>query len=216
MVRAADSFAVLLTPHSVSSAECAAEMSYAVELGKRLVPILGAPEIRPDGLPNAIRKAQWCLCTERHSLAGAVAQIQAALQTNIELVPMHTRLLNRVEEWQSRGRDAGTLLRDPFLKEAEDWLLRATSKEQLPQPTSLQREYLSVSRAAEIRNVITFRRRAVGGIVVLIVAVLVMVFLYLQSERNRKEADRQREKAEQNAAEAERQTGIAKSLRVNK
>jgi WD40 repeat protein len=110
---------------------------------------------------------------------------------------MHTQLLNRVDEWKTRQRAPGLLLRDPFLKEAEDWLMRAALAEQLPQPTDLQREYLSTSRGAEIRNGVTFRRRAMAGIIGLIGVVMIIWLLYLRADSNEKEANRQRGVAEE-------------------
>jgi WD40 repeat protein len=211
MIRGADSFAVVLTPDSVSSAECGAEMAYAIELGKRLLPILGDSEIPAEGLPAPIRRAQWCLCSGPNGLPTVVAQIEEALQTNIELVPMHTRLLNRVEEWQARNRDRAMLLPDPFLKEAEDWLMRAALKDQLPQPTDLQREYLSISRAAAIRKAAAFRKWAVAGIAFLAAVLVVISMLYVKADRSEQEANRQATIARANAAEANQQRTNAES-----
>lgn len=209
MIRACDTFAVLLTPHSVASAECAAEMSYAIDLGKRLLPILGEAEVDPIGLPNAIRRAQWCLCAGSDGLAGAVLQIEEALQTNIELVAMHTRLLNRVAEWEARNRDPGTLLRGRFLDEAEDWLMRAAGTAQRPQATALQRTYVASSRAEETRRRVARRREVVLGIALLAAALLVTAYLYVDAERNRRAADDSRNAAEENRKSAEQNRRIA-------
>jgi hypothetical protein len=100
-------------------------------------------------------------------------------------------------------------MRDPFLKEAEDWLMRAALKEQLPQPTDLQREYLSSSRAAEIRKARRWRGWLLAGMVLMLGVVLVILLLYLQAVRNAKEANSQKKIADQNAGEAKRQTQIA-------
>ena len=209
MIRACDTFAVLLTPHSVVSTECAAEMSYAIQLGKRLLPILGESEIDPSGLPDPMRKAQWCLSTGSDGLAGAALQIEQALQTNVELVAMHTRLLNRVEDWQARSHDAGTLLRGQLLEEAEAWLIRAAGMAQRPQPTDLQRAYLISSRAEETRRAAVRRRWAASGIAGLIGALVVMAYLYVDAERNRRTADINRKAADENAQKAKEQTKIA-------
>jgi len=183
MIRVADSCAIVLTPASAASSECLREIQYAIATGKRLIPILRDPALESSYLPDALRTLQWCLCTEATPLASGVAQICDALRTNIDLVPMHTQLLNRIEDWEARGRHRGNLLGDPALAEAEGWLVRASDSAGLPQPTPVQREYLNLSRREASRRSRRFRVGAVSTIAVLGVALALAVWFKQQADR---------------------------------
>ncbi|MCA1995403.1 MAG: NACHT domain-containing protein, partial [Coleofasciculus sp. S288] len=68
-------------------------------------------------------------------------------ETDLSHVRMHTRLLVRAREWESKECDSSFLLRGSDLEEAEQWLKQSSS--QTPQPTALHQEYINASRKAE-------------------------------------------------------------------
>ena len=108
----------------------------------------------------------------------------------------HTRLLERAEEWQDRGRDPSFLLRGSDLTDGERWLGEQGADRE-PQPTPLQTEYLLVSRAAATR-----RQRITIGAVAAALAVSVVLAVVALVQRN--EATQQRD-------EAVRQAQLARS-----
>ena len=57
-IAAADSFVFVLSPESIKSATCLEELARAVELNKRLIPIL-CRNVNPDAVPESIRRLQW-------------------------------------------------------------------------------------------------------------------------------------------------------------
>jgi hypothetical protein len=73
-----------------------------------------------------------------------------AMDTDLEWVKSHTRLLTRAVEWESRGRDRSFLLRGSDLEAAEEGQARATDKE--PELTPLQRQYILASRRESTRR----------------------------------------------------------------
>jgi hypothetical protein len=73
-----------------------------------------------------------------------------ALDTDMEWVHFHTRLLSGAKEWDKGGRDPSFLLRGKTLEEDERWQAKEAEKE--PKLTSLQKEYILASRQAETKR----------------------------------------------------------------
>jgi hypothetical protein len=48
-----------------------------------------------------------------------------ALDTDLDWVPAHTRLLTRAIEWDNNGRENSFVLRGSDLQRAEEWQVRA-------------------------------------------------------------------------------------------
>ena len=101
MIRSADSFAVVMTPASASSPECRSEMQYAIECGKRLIPILRGAAVDAALLPEPIRRLQWCFSTAEHPLAPASIDLCRPF-TNAEPCSDAHALLNHRGREESR------------------------------------------------------------------------------------------------------------------
>lgn len=106
-----------------------------------------------------------------------------AVDTDLDWVRTHTRLLVRASEWDREGRDASFTLRGADLTSFEDWAAQAPDKE--PKPTALQTEYLLVSRRTVTRRQrITFASVAAG----LLIAAVLGTVAWLQSEERQRQA----------------------------
>jgi hypothetical protein len=116
-----------------------------------------------------------------------------ALDTDLDWVYEHTRLLTRAIEWDRNGRDTSFVLRGSDLHTAEEWQVKAADKG--PKLTPLQSEYILASRRATTRRQ-SLTLGAVTCALVIVVALGVLAWL------SRNEAVAQRN-------EAERQTNIA-------
>ena len=81
------------------------------------------------------------------------------LKSHPEHVQGHTQLLIKASAWDQSGRDNSTLLRGKDLKRTEHWYQQA--KNQTPQPSKLQLEYLSASRELPFRKV---KKRSIIGL----------------------------------------------------
>src|SRR5439155_20642930 len=125
----------------------------------------------------------------------------SALDTDLEWVHTHTRLLTRAIEWENKGKNNSFVLRGDDLRSAERWLAEAgTQKER--QPTALQTEYIIASRKAAAR-----RQRIISGAVSL--ALIVSIVLTIVALTQRHQAVEQKNIADQRRAEAERATQVA-------
>ena len=165
-IEAADAFVFVLSPDSVRSDVCPRELEHAVHHQKRLVPVV-CRAVDPKDVPPALAALNW-IFWRGDDVGPTVDAVLAAIDTDLDRVRLHTRLLTRALEWERRGRDASLLLRGSDLREAEQWLLVAGERE--PRPTPLQTQYLLVSRRGETAR----QRLLLGGVTVALVVALAL------------------------------------------
>ncbi len=184
-IEAADAFVFVITPASVASAECQTELSRAVEVGKRLVPVLYQDAA---GAPPELLTYQYVDARDGTGLDVTVDKVVAAIDTDHDWVTAHTLWLGRALRWEESGRDHSTLLRrGKELRSAEEWLA-GQSEDRKPPPTALQSAYIAESGRAERRRM---RRLATAACIAVAVAVTLAVLALLQ----RSEAVAQRDEA---------------------
>ena len=183
-IEAADAFVFVITPDSVSSRECAKELSRALELGKRLVPVFLRPA---EGIPAGLAAVQYVHADGRDP-AEVAAQVAAAIDTDHDWVRQHTLWLTRALRWETHGRQRAYLLRGTELRAAEDWLARQGERLD-PPPTPLQTEFIVTGRRAETRRLRILLAAA-------LVAVLVSAGLAAFALVQRSEAIAQRDRAQ--------------------
>jgi WD40 repeat protein len=188
-IESSDNFLFVITPDSLTSEVCARELAHALERRKRLVPVLRRPaDGRP--VPEALAARNWTFVREEDDFAASVETLVTALDTDLDWVRAHTRLLGRALEWEKRGADASLLLRGRDLDDAERWVA-SQSADREPLPTPLQMEYVLASRRTTTRR----QRLLVGAA---LVAVVVASTLAALAWWQRNEAVEQRRVAELN------------------
>ena len=181
-IDAADAFVFVISPDSVVSTVCGQELDHAIAGHKRLIPIVcreaNASAIRPE-----LSELNYIFARDFDSFASACEQLIGGLDTDLEWVRSHTRLLVRAAEWDREGRDTSFTLRGRDLTFFEGWLARSPEKK--PEPTTLQTEYLLASRQA-----VTRRQRIVAAAVAVGLSVafgLATVAYFQNRERVRQE-----------------------------
>jgi hypothetical protein len=96
-VQASDGVIFVLSPDSVRSPECAKELAQALELKKRIVPVLRRePEA---AVPEGLADHNWVYVRANDDFETGVGKLIEALDTDIEWVREHTRLGVRAAEW---------------------------------------------------------------------------------------------------------------------
>lgn len=120
-IEASHTFLFIISPDSIASEVCRAEISYATQHHKKVIPIVYR-EVDPRAAPEALAEFQWLFFRAQDDLDAAFRALINALDTDLDHVRMHTRLLLRAKEWQSRGHANSALLRGHDLDEAEQWL----------------------------------------------------------------------------------------------
>ncbi len=207
-IEAADAFLFVISPDSVRSEVCAAEIEHAINMNKRFVPLLYRELIEAHdkaALHPKISSHNWTFMRTDDEYKENLKLLTDALDTDLEHARIHTRILTRALEWDQRGRDTSFVIRGNDLSEALEWLEHAEGKE--PEVNEVQTEYIQASQVAE-----KWRKREralfIGIAVGIVVAVISAVFALFQAV----EAQNQRDEAEVQRAEAVRQRERAQLL----
>src|SRR6266516_2367776 len=140
----------VVTPDSLTSVVCGPEIAHAAAHNKRMVPVV-ARELNAGTTPEALAKINYIFFRESDDFEKATDTLINALDTDLEWVRGHTRLLTRAIEWESKGKNKSFLLRGDDLRAAERWLAEASTNRE-PKPTALQTEYIIASRKAATRR----------------------------------------------------------------
>src|SRR4051794_17397652 len=134
LILSADTVVFILSPAAVRSERCAWEVDRAGELGKRLIPVQGAPVPEAD-VPERLRRLNYIFFREGQSFARPLRELADALRQDVEWIREHTRLSEAAARWQARDRGTGAandlLLRGAELADARAWVTRR--KENAPE-----------------------------------------------------------------------------------
>jgi WD40 repeat protein len=148
-IAGADNVVVVISPDSCASAVCREELDYALELNKRLVPVV-VRETPADLVPPAVRGINWLPVSAGPSFDTDIDRLAEVLDTDVDGLHLHTRLTVRAREWYGGDQDKSLLLRGQELSRAERWLGAQTARK--PRPTSAQTSFILASRAAATRR----------------------------------------------------------------
>jgi hypothetical protein len=184
-IEAADTFVFVISPDSTVSEVCGMEIAHAVKHNKRLVPIV-CHDVDAKAVPQALAALNWIFFRESDDFDRALQSLIEALDTNLDWVRAHTRLLERAIEWDNEERDASFVLRGRDLEEAEQWLAQGATKD--PQPTALQTQYILASRQDATRRQRRTLVAAVLGLIIVGVAAVVAFYQYRVAEARAKVA----------------------------
>ena len=173
-IEAADTFVLVLSTDSLASEHVNVEVDHAVEQGKRLKP-LQLEDVDDERVPAALRKPQWVDFRDSERFEENFARFLEVLNTDVDWVQRHTRVLLDANDWRARGHDKSLLMGRSDLRDAEEWFARQAGKD--PPATDLQVEFILASRKAAAK-----RRQIVFGSVLsaLAVAIALAVFALVQ------------------------------------
>ena len=87
----------------------------------------------------------WIFCRDGDDFEEAIDKLISVLDTDLDWVHAHTRLLTRAIDWEAKRENESLVLRGDDLLAAEQWLAQAPAKK-APKPTTLQTEYILASR----------------------------------------------------------------------
>jgi hypothetical protein len=116
-IEGADALVFVVSPDSAASEGCREELAHAAALHKRIIPLV-CRETEPQAVPEALRELNWISCREQDDFEAAIATLIETLDTDLDWVKAHTRLLTRALEWQGKARDRSHVMRGTDLKAA--------------------------------------------------------------------------------------------------
>jgi WD40 repeat protein len=173
-IEGADTFIFVLSPDSIASEVCRKEIEHALAHNKRMVPIV-ARDVDAAAVPEALAKLNWIFFRETDDFQQATDTLIDALETDLDWIRAHTRLLTRAVEWESKKKNRSLVLRGDDLREAERWLAEAASDKER-NPTALQTDYIIASRKASARRLrITLGAVGFGAIVAIVLAIIALI-----------------------------------------
>ncbi len=174
-IEAADAFVFVISPDSLTSTVCMKEVEHAVLHNKRLIPLLYRQATADTPVIEAVSSHNWIYFQATDDFAAAFQTLLTALDTDLDFVRDHTRLLVRAREWEVRDKDASYLLRGQDLAGAENWLVSSSGKE--PEPSDLHTAYILASRQSA-----TARQRMTVGALIggLLLALILAAFALVQ------------------------------------
>ncbi|KAM3093608.1 toll/interleukin-1 receptor domain-containing protein, partial [Phormidesmis sp. 146-12] len=149
-IEGTNTFVFVISPDSVASDICRKEIDHAVKHNKRLVPIVHLEGFDTTRVHLMLSKYNWLFFRETDEFDKGFASLVQAIETDLEYVRSHTRILERAIEWDKALCNDSFLLRGIDLEMAETWLLKGASEQ--PQPTELQGKYTNASRVAEMER----------------------------------------------------------------
>ncbi|MCC6615267.1 MAG: TIR domain-containing protein [Anaerolineae bacterium] len=200
-IEAADNFVFVISPDSLSSQVCQDELEHAITHNKRLIPIVRR-ESTSQRVHEALASHNWLFMRQDDDFDGAFDSLIRALDTDLDYVRRHTRLLVRAREWDERGHDNSLILRGADLQAAEAWLVTSAGK--VPEPTALQQAYVFASRRAA-----TARSRTVLAGVTLAGALAVVLAIVAVLQRNEAQAQRELSDVRGTAVAEQASTAVA-------
>lgn len=205
-IDATPAFVFIISSASVASPYCEAEIHRAAENNKKLIPILYRP-VAPESVPPALAKLQWISFVDEADFDSRVDDLVGALDTDLDWINEHTRLLVRAREWEREQRERSYLLRGKDLRDAEQWLL-ASAQNKERQPTALQSAFIGASAQAQKHS----RNWLLGGISA---AALIAVLLALAALYQRNQAQTNERQAVSRLLAAQANAGMERNINLS-
>jgi WD40 repeat protein len=151
LIRDAETVIFVLSPSSAQSPICKWEVEEAARLGKRVLPVVCGP-LDKSTPPPKLQDLNYIFFYDEPSAPGSgfgvgLARLVEALNTDVEWVREHTRLLARAIEWDESGRPENRLLFGSVIADAKAWAARRPKN--APELTSLHLDFIRASEAAE-------------------------------------------------------------------
>ncbi|NEQ49413.1 MAG: TIR domain-containing protein [Leptolyngbya sp. SIO3F4] len=144
-VEEADNVIFILSPHAAQSNYCQRELAMALQLHKRVIPILAAPT--DEGMvPESLKSLQYVDLTDNRQASDYWAdesELLKQLNTEAAYYTEHKTWLTQALKWERQQQNPTMLLRGYNLRRAESWLKVARTHGQ--PPTELQEQFIAES-----------------------------------------------------------------------
>jgi WD40 repeat protein len=155
LIRDADTVVFVLSPSSAASEICAWEVEEAARLGKRIIPVLCQSLDGASPPPPRLAGLNYIFFYDEPKSPGSgfglgLTRLVTALNTDLDWLREHTRLLQRASEWESGGRVENRLLSGADVVAAKTWLSRRPND--APEPTLLHLDFIRASEEAEVQR----------------------------------------------------------------
>ncbi|RZM76627.1 TIR domain-containing protein [Leptolyngbya iicbica] len=145
-IETTDNVVYLLSPEAAQSPWCQLELDYAMQLNKRIIPVLIQP-LALEAVSPAIAALQFIDLTAAPPEADGVPQIGEllkAIKSEADYYHTHKQLLVQALKWERQLRNPCVLLQGKELNQTVAWLQVAQKRTQQP-PLPLQIDFVQTS-----------------------------------------------------------------------
>lgn len=169
LIVGADAVVFVVSPDSVSSTICDWETKRAIDLSKRLIPIV-CRELQDEQAPPQLADRNYIFFIDGSNSRRALVALCEAIDVDISWVREHTRVGAMAARWKASGERRDLLLRGSELTDANSWKLERGP--QAPAISSDVEDYLAASERERRRSARQSRLLFVtfGVLIVLILA----------------------------------------------
>ena len=101
-IAGSDKFIFVISPDSLDSDPCAAELAVAVQSNKQIIPLLRRPARDGQPVAEAVAERNWIFFDDDARFEASFEELIRTLDTDLDWVKDHTRLLVRTREWTER------------------------------------------------------------------------------------------------------------------
>ena len=140
-IAGADNLIYLLSPEAIKSEYCQQELTYALSLNKRIIPLLISPTDLTE-IPPEISNLQFIDLTT--SEPEGIDKLLKELKSEAVYYQRHKFLLVKALKWLEQNRNPSILLRGYNLEQYQSWL-ELTGNRTVNLPTDLQTEFITES-----------------------------------------------------------------------
>ena len=172
LISEADSIVYIVSPDSLASDNCGQEFRQALDLRKRILPVVWRA-VDDVAAPPELKRLNYIFFSgEGRTFAAGLSELAAAVRTDIGWIREHTRLAELSGRWAARGRPAGMLLRGDDIDAASGWLNAKPIT--APAVTDNQADFIKASTDARAEAERRAKRARAGLLTV--VSVVAVVF----------------------------------------
>src|SRR5262245_20129113 len=119
-IEASEGFVFIISPDSVSSKICCEEVVHALRHNKRLIPLVCRDTAVNEAASSsdvavALARIKWIFMRESDPFGEGISRLVRAIETDLEWMREHGRILQRAIEWDRHRRDTSYVLQDKDL-----------------------------------------------------------------------------------------------------
>jgi len=157
-IDASEATVFIISADALESKVCGLEVNYAIKNNKRLIPILYREAKDRSTIPTEISHLNWIYFNTPEIFDQSFRKLLETVDTDLESLRQHTRLLMRARDWEKKGHSTSLLLRGDDLADLSPML-------NSPAITDLQRNFLnkSIERERQIQMLLRFVFGFAGG-----------------------------------------------------
>lgn len=145
-IEEADNLVYMISPDSLRSPYCQAEIEYARQLNKRIIPLLIRPTEMQE-IPAELRSLQFINFTDNQNEGDRqrdLEKIVTTIRQDAAYYEYHKLLLAKALKWDRQHRNPSLLLRGYNLRHAASWL-DVAKRRAAHRPTDLQIDFINES-----------------------------------------------------------------------